>query len=72
MLRLGLAETGCPRYRNKEAIPTLDVMIKLAYLAGVPAEIGLIDRAIWEAKVKHSIKAKVVYRTIRNRLSGLL
>lgn len=48
-IALGVSQQSVVAYRRGTATPTPAKMVRLAHLAGVPAEVALLDRAAWQA-----------------------
>ncbi|PHZ83596.1 hypothetical protein [Paremcibacter congregatus] len=51
-IELKVSSVGLWRHPERPVVPELSVMVRLAKMAGVPVEIGLIDRDIWVAGFK--------------------
>ena len=81
---LGVSGVGLWRHPERHVVPEQSVMVKLSKLAGVPEELGLIDRDIWVAgfkapetipfyeKIKKSLKTLPQYAAMLSVFAALL
>lgn len=64
---LGIAHPSLLAWKRGHSIPTPERMVRLAELAGIPAELALIDRATWQADGEAS---RAVMSRIRSAITS--
>ncbi|GHU02559.1 hypothetical protein FACS1894186_7440 [Alphaproteobacteria bacterium] len=69
-LSLGMAHNAVFYLTKRDIIPTDETLLKLADLAGIPAEEALLDLAQWRAKTSDNPRISLAWEKIRAALAA--